>query len=120
MPRPPLIFVACPLARDRTVCKRGLTAVALAAVIFLPAICGSAAWPESGLLLGLGRPCLKGQCETLYRTLWIAPRGGTVQIAELPDLILPRRVGFWRAGVGWKISKAMRCPGRAMSGLPDP
>ena len=72
---------------------------ALAAVVFLSATCGSAAWAQSGLLLGLGRPCLEGRCETVYRTLWITPRGGTVQIVELPDLIVPRRVGFWRLGV---------------------
>jgi hypothetical protein len=71
----------------------------LAAVVFLSATCGSAAWAQSGLLLGLGRPCLEGPCETVYRTLWIAPHGGTVQIVELPDLIVPRRVGFWRVGV---------------------
>jgi hypothetical protein len=69
------------------------------AVVFLSATCGSAAGAQSGLLLGLGRPCLKGRCETVYRTLWIAPHGGTVQIVELPDLIVPRRMGFWRVGV---------------------
>ena len=72
---------------------------ALAALVFLWATCGPAAWAQSGLLLGLGRPCLKWPCETTYRTLWIAPHGGTVQIVELPDLIVPRRVGFWRLGV---------------------
>ncbi|MGA3043453.1 MAG: hypothetical protein ABSF54_21975 [Bryobacteraceae bacterium] len=72
---------------------------ALAAVVFLSATCGSAACAQSGLLLGLGRPCLKGWCETVYRTLWIAPHGGKVQIVELPDLIVPRRMGFWRVGV---------------------
>jgi hypothetical protein len=69
---------------------------ALAAVVFLSATCGSAAWAQSGLLLGLGRPCLEGLCETVYRTLWIAPHGGRVQIVELPDLIVPRRAsGGW-------------------------
>lgn len=72
---------------------------ALAAVVFLSATCGSAARAQSGLLLGLGRPCLHEPCETVYRTLWITPHGATVQIVELPDLIVPRRVGFWRIGV---------------------
>ena len=60
----------------------------LAAGVFLSATCGSAARAQSGLLLGLGRPCLRGRCETVYRTLWIAPHGGAVQIVELPDLIV--------------------------------
>ncbi len=49
--------------------------------------------------MGLGRPCLEEPCETVYRTLWIAPHGGMVKILELPDLIVPRQEGFWRVGV---------------------
>src|SRR5580658_5282786 len=86
-------------ARGRKLGTMWRLKAALAAVVFLSVICGSAAWAQSGLLLGLGRPCLKGRCETVYRTLWIAPHGGTVQIVELPDLIVPRRMGFWRVGV---------------------
>lgn len=44
----------------------------LAAIVFLAATCGSLGWAPSGLLLGLRRPCLGGQRETVYRTLWIA------------------------------------------------
>lgn len=68
-------------------------------LIYVFALSGPEAQAQSGLLLGLGRTCLSGECETPYRTLWIAPQRGTVQITELPDLIVPRSSGFWRIGV---------------------
>ena len=37
----------------------------LAAGVFLSATCGSAARAQLGLLLGLGRSCLRGRCETV-------------------------------------------------------
>jgi len=38
-------------------------------------------------------------CAVPNHTLWIAPHHGTVQIMEIPDLIVPRQDGFWRVGV---------------------
>ena len=69
---------------------------ALAAIILLSATREHMSWAQSGLLLGLGRPCLEEPCETVYRTLWIASHGDMVKIFELPDLIVPRQEGFWR------------------------
>jgi hypothetical protein len=69
-----------------------------AATCFLFAVCGVMAKAQSGLLLGLHRGCGEEGCETEYRTLWIAPQAGTLQIMELPDLIVPRKTGFWRVG----------------------
>jgi hypothetical protein len=79
--------------------SRQLIRLASAATCFLLAACGTMAEAQSGLLLGLHRECGEGPCETEYRTLWIAPQAGTLQIMELPDLIVPRMTGFWRVGV---------------------
>jgi len=59
---------------------------------------GTVAEAQSGLLLGLSRPCDEKSCEPPARSLWIAPQAGTLQIMELPDLIVPRKTGFWRVG----------------------
>jgi hypothetical protein len=71
---------------------------ASAATCFFLAACGTASEAQSGLLLGLHRGCGEEGCETEYRTLWIAPQAGTLQIMDLPDLIVPRKTGFWRVG----------------------
>ena len=73
--------------------------LASAAACFLFAAYGTIALAQSGLLLGLHRECDEGHCETDNRTLWIAPQAGIFQIMELPDLIVPRKTGFWRVGV---------------------
>jgi len=70
----------------------------VAAACLLFAACGTMAEAQAGLLLGLHRECGEEGCATEYRTLWIAPQAGTVQIMELPDLIVPRKTGFWRVG----------------------
>jgi hypothetical protein len=70
----------------------------IAANFLLSVACGTMAEAQSGLLLGLHRECGEEGCETEYRTLWIAPQTGTLQIIELPDLIVPRETGFWRIG----------------------
>jgi hypothetical protein len=64
----------------------------------LLAIQGTTANAQSGLLLGLNGACDDKSCDPPNRTLWIAPQNGKLQILELPDLIVPRRTGFWRAG----------------------
>jgi hypothetical protein len=67
-----------------------------AAACFLLAACGSIAGAQSGLLLGLHRA--DDSSEISERSLWIAPQDGKLQILELPDLIVPRKTGFWRVG----------------------
>jgi hypothetical protein len=69
-----------------------------AATCFLLAVCGTTAEAQSGLLLGLHRESAEDGSEIPHRTLWIAPQAGTLQIMELPDLIVPRKTGFWRVG----------------------
>ncbi len=71
---------------------------ACAAICFLLAACGTAAEAQSGLLLGLSSSCDEKGCDPPDRTLWIAPQDGKLQILELPDLIVPRKTGFWRVG----------------------
>jgi len=73
--------------------------LASAATCFLLVASDTVAEAQSGLLLGLRRECDEERCETAYRTLWIASRAGTLQIMELPELIVPRKTGFWRVGV---------------------
>jgi hypothetical protein len=70
----------------------------VAAACFVLAACGSMARAQSGFLLGLHRGCGEEGCATEYRSLWIAPQDGKLQILELPDLIVPRKTGFWRVG----------------------
>jgi hypothetical protein len=58
----------------------------------------------AGLLLASGGVTVRAQAGLLLglsggRTLWIAPQGGAVEFMEIPDLIVPRRDGFWRVGV---------------------
>ncbi|MGA1984083.1 MAG: hypothetical protein ABSG84_16660 [Acidobacteriaceae bacterium] len=69
-----------------------------AAACFLLAACGTTAKAQSGLLLGLHRESDENGREIPHRTLWIAPQAGTLKIMELPDLIVPRKTGFWRVG----------------------
>jgi hypothetical protein len=49
---------------------------------------------QSGLLLGLR------SAKNEYRTLYLSPAGGKWAVLERPDVIAPRRDGFWRVGVG--------------------
>jgi hypothetical protein len=73
----------------------------VAAVCLMLAACVTTGRPQSALLLGLNRVSA-GDEEIPYptnRTLWIAPQNGKMQILELPDLIVPRKTGFWRVGV---------------------
>ena len=69
-----------------------------AATCFLLAVCGTTAGAQSGLLLGLHQENDESGHEIPHRTLWIAPQAGALQIMELPDLIVPRKTGFWRVG----------------------
>jgi len=75
-----------------------LIRLASAAACFLLAAHGTTAETQSGLLLGLHRESAEDGSEIPHRTLWIAPQAGTLQIMELPDLIVPRKTGFWRVG----------------------
>ena len=78
--------------------SRQLIKLASAAACFLLAACGTMAEAQSGLLLGLHRASAEDGSEIPHRTLWIEPQAGTLQIMELPDLIVPRKTGFWRVG----------------------
>jgi hypothetical protein len=58
---------------------------------------------DVGLLLGLRLG--GGTAENyqnfmygVYRTLWITRAGGSVRIEEAPNLLVPRRDGFWQVG----------------------
>lgn len=68
------------------------------ATYVLLTLCGLTARAQAGLLLGLHRETDENSKEIPHRTLWIAPKAGTLQIIELPDLIVPRKTGFWRVG----------------------
>jgi hypothetical protein len=72
-----------------------------AAAFLLSATAGFGAQAQSGLLLGLENGCKNGNepCAVPNRTLWIAPQSGRLQIMEIPDLIVPRKAGFWRVGI---------------------
>jgi hypothetical protein len=63
----------------------------------------SQARPAAGVLVGLRyqSPADPGMDSAAsFRTLWLAPRGdGLAVAAEIPQLIVPRRTGFWRLGV---------------------
>jgi hypothetical protein len=75
--------------------------VGMGAGVVLMAAWGATARAQSGLLLGMADGCDNREqpCASRNRTLWIVPKGGTVQMTEIPDLIVPRRDGFWRVGV---------------------
>lgn len=56
-----------------------------------------------GLLLGLrfGGGTAENYQDFMYgvyRTLWITRAGGSVKIEEAPNLLVPRRDGFWQVG----------------------
>jgi hypothetical protein len=58
---------------------------------------------DAGLLLGLrlGGGTAENYQDFMYgvyRTLWITRVGGKVKIAEAPNLLVPRRDGFWQVG----------------------
>jgi len=69
-----------------------------AVICLLLAAHGTPIEAQSGLLLGLSRSCDEKSCDPPNRTLWIAQQDGKLQIMELPDLIVPRKTGFWRVG----------------------
>ncbi|MGD0097569.1 MAG: hypothetical protein ABSB60_13815 [Terracidiphilus sp.] len=71
---------------------------ASAVFCFFFVTCATAAEAQSGLLLGLSRSRDEKGRDIPDRTLWIAPQDGKLQIMELPDLIVPRKTGFWRVG----------------------
>jgi hypothetical protein len=78
--------------------SRHLIRSASAVACLLLAACGTIAEAQSGLLLGLHRDSDENGSEIQHRTLWIAPQAGKLQIMELPDLLVPRKTGFWRVG----------------------
>jgi hypothetical protein len=58
---------------------------------------------DVGLLLGLrlGGGTAENYQDFMYgvyRTLWITRAGGSVKIEEAPNLLVPRRDGFWQVG----------------------
>ncbi len=58
---------------------------------------------DVGLLLGLrlGGGTAENYQDFMYgvyRTLWITRVGGSVKIGEAPNLLVPRRDGFWQVG----------------------
>lgn len=63
--------------------------------------------PQSGVLLGMATPQISDLQDfgsivaPKYRTLWVAPdaSGQLKVLATLPELIVPRRDGFWHVGV---------------------
>jgi hypothetical protein len=69
----------------------------IAAFLTLASILGPRAMraQDSGVLLGLH--VTSGDSGASYRTYWIARESGAVRlIATGPDLLVPRRSGFWR------------------------
>jgi hypothetical protein len=77
----------------------GGTATRIGGLAFVFFLFCTPALAQTGLLLGLRDDCAGEGCDTSLRTLWIAPKGGALTVAELPDLVVPRRDGFWRVGV---------------------
>lgn len=89
----------------------------LASIIFCCAAAIPASAQSSGILLGVR---LRGIAEegsaSRYQTLWIVRSDDRPLRATLPDLVVPRSSGFWRAGVagtcsdssgpeGWRIDR---------------
>jgi hypothetical protein len=74
-------------------------------------LCGAPVWAQqSGVLLGIAGPSTAEGSDTQdfatvhepqYQTLWIArDAAGTLKVlSTLPELIVPRRDGFWHVGV---------------------
>jgi hypothetical protein len=52
----------------------------------------------NGVLLGTHWPGVSGENHSGDRTWWIAELGGEIQVRELPNLLIPRKDGFWMAG----------------------
>ncbi len=52
----------------------------------------------NGLLLGTHWPVDSGEEQSGDRTWWIAQIGAEIQIREIPNLLIPRKDGFWIAG----------------------
>ncbi len=53
----------------------------------------AAAAPPSGLLLGRFE-----MSKHSYQTLWIYEDGAAIRVMAIPDLLVPRKQGFWRVG----------------------
>jgi hypothetical protein len=54
---------------------------------------------DSGVLIGLRSQ--KGETDTKrynYRTLWITQYKGKLSFTEVPDILVPRKTGFWKMG----------------------
>jgi hypothetical protein len=71
--------------------SQGITKLLISSLMML-AFAGLAQ-AQSGLLLGLR------STKNEYRTLYLSPAGGKWAVLERPDLIAPRRDGFWRVGM---------------------
>jgi hypothetical protein len=52
----------------------------------------------NGVLLGTHWPVDSSEKQSWERTWWIAEIGGEIQIREIPNLLIPRKDGFWVAG----------------------
>jgi hypothetical protein len=52
----------------------------------------------NGLLLGTHWPVDSGEEQSGDRTWWIAEIGAEIQIREIPNLLIPRKDGFWVGG----------------------
>jgi hypothetical protein len=53
---------------------------------------------SNGVLLGTHWPVDSGGEQSGDRTWWIAEIGAEIQIRETPNLLIPRKDGFWAAG----------------------
>ena len=53
---------------------------------------------SNGVLLGTHWPVDSGEEQSGDRTWWIAELGDDIQVREIPNLVIPRKNGFWIAG----------------------
>jgi hypothetical protein len=53
---------------------------------------------SNGVLLGTHWPVDSGEEQSGDRTWWIAELGDDIQVREIPNLVIPRKDGFWVAG----------------------
>ncbi|HJR67774.1 MAG TPA: hypothetical protein VJ802_15180 [Gemmatimonadaceae bacterium] len=76
----------------------------------LTIVCASTAPGQSGVLIGLSPGRASSQPEAPfagYETLWVTMEGPGVRTRTIPELLVPRRSGWWRAGV------AIGCSGQS-------
>jgi hypothetical protein len=80
------------------------------------ALTGAMAASPTGVLLGR-----LVASKFRYQTLWVYDDGREVRIVSAPDLLIPRKQGFWRAGnyytldIGPEIEGPAPLPGRYMT-----